>query len=226
MFSSTLNIIRFDREKALKYNSLLAKAGASSPLDSFVVAERTRNCTEYKQAVCRTNRQLLITQIISFTFIFCLFFPSAFGQKQRLILTAEENSKWIDSLKILPLDQQLLTINDRLLSDTNVYFRKNYNDRIKIADSLGTRVYGEGKPSLIIGGYAMIIDNKTQKNKIVSLTKLLTPTYINSIFIISPNDPAAIALYGSVGQFGIIVMTVTKKKNVKQFKRLDLKPNY
>jgi len=58
------------------------------------------------------------------------------------------------------------------------------------------------------------------------LTKLLTPTYINSIFIISPNDPAAKALYGSVGQFGIIVMTVTKKKNVKQFKRLGLKPNY
>jgi hypothetical protein len=72
----------------------------------------------------------------------------------------------------------------------------------------------------------MIIDNKTQTNKIVSLTKLLTPTYIKTIFILSPNDPAATALYGSAGQFGIIVMTVTKKKNVKHFKRLELKPNY
>jgi hypothetical protein len=69
MFSSTLTIIRFDREKALNYNSILAKGGVPSRLDSFVVAERTRNYTEYKQAVCRTNRQLLMTQILSFTFI-------------------------------------------------------------------------------------------------------------------------------------------------------------
>jgi len=165
-------------------------------------------------------------KILNLTFLLCLLFPSAFGQTQHLILTTKQNSKWIDSLKTLPLDQQLLTIKDRLLSDTNIFVRQSYPDRIKVTDSLGSRVYGDGKPTLIIGGYAMIIDNKTQTNKIVSLTKLLTPTYIKTIFILSPNDPAATALYGSAGQFGIIVMTVTKKKNVKHFKRLELKPNY
>jgi hypothetical protein len=167
-----------------------------------------------------------MTKILSLTFLLCLFFPSAFGQTQHLILTTEQNSKWLDSLKTLPLNQQLLTINNRLLSDTNVFIRQSYPDRIKVTDSLGSRVYGDGKPTLIIGGYAMIIDNKTQTSKVVSLTKLLTPTYIKTIFILSPNNPAATALYGNAGQYGIIVMTVSKKKNVKQFKRLELKPNY
>ena len=163
-----------------------------------------------------------MTKVLSFTFLIWLFVPSAFGQTQHLILTTEQNSKWLDSLKTLPLDQQLYTINYRLLSDTNVFIRQSYPDRIRVTDSLGSRVYGDGKPTLIIGGYAMTIDNKTQTNKIVSLTKLLASTYIKTIFILIPNDPAATALYGSAGQFGIIVMTVTKKKNVKQFKRLEL----
>ena len=160
-----------------------------------------------------------MTKILSLTFLFCLIFTSAFSQTQHLILTAEQNSKWLDSLKTLPLEQQLLTIKGRLLSDTNVFIRQSYPDRINVTDSLGNRVYGDGKPTLIIGGYAMTIDNKTHTNKIVSLTKLLTPTYIKTIFIPSPNDPAATALYGSAGQFGIIVMTVTKKKYAKLFKK-------
>jgi hypothetical protein len=167
-----------------------------------------------------------MTKILSLTLLLYILFPSAFGQRQHLILTTEQNSKWIDSLKTLPLDQQLVTIKDRLLSDTNVFIRQSYPDRMKVTDSLGKRVYGDGKPTLIIGGYVMIIDNKTQTNKIVSLTKLLTPTYIKTIFILSQNDPAATALYGSAGQHGIIIMTVTKKKYAKLFKRLDFKPNY
>lgn len=167
-----------------------------------------------------------MTKILILTCLLCLVFPNAYGQTQQLILTREENGLWLDSLKKIPLDQQLLRINDRLLLDTNVFVRQSYSDRIKVADSLGNRVYGDGKPILVVGGYIMTIDNRTQTNKIISLTKLLTPTYIKSIFILSPNDPAATALYGNAGQFGIIVMTVTKKKIVKLFKRLELEANY
>jgi hypothetical protein len=161
-------------------------------------------------------------------FLFLLFinFQTAVSQTKDLILTREQNNKWLDSLKKLSLDKQLLTIQNRILSDTNVYVRQFYADRIKIIDSLGDRVYGDGKPTLIIGGYAMIIDNKTPTNKVVSLTKLLTTNYIKTIFILSPNDPAATAIYGSAGQFGIIVMTVTKRKYAKTFKRLELNANY
>jgi hypothetical protein len=167
-----------------------------------------------------------MTKISKLIFLFCLLFSSASGQTQNIILTREQNNKWLDSLKKLPLEKQLFTLSDRLLSDTNVFVRQYYADRIRVDDALGNRVYGDGKPTLIIGGYAMIIDNKTQTHKIVDLTKLLTGTYINELNILSPNDPATTALYGSPGQFGIIVMTVTKKKYAKLFKRLQLKSNY
>jgi len=165
-------------------------------------------------------------RIIGLLLITFSLFLSVFGQTQNLILSLEQNNKWLDTVKTPPLDKQLLTISDRLLSDTNVFVRQYYADRIKVVDSLGNRIYGDGKPTLIIGGHPMIIDNKTQTFKIISLTKLLTDTYIKGLVILSPNDPPTAALYGSPGQFGIIIMTVTKKKYAKLFNQLELKSNY
>jgi len=152
--------------------------------------------------------------------LLCITSSIVSGQTQNIIITREQNNKWLDSLMTQPLNKQLSTLRDRLLSDTNVFVRQYYADRIRVAESLGHRVYGDGKPILIIGGYPIDIDNKTQTNKIIGLTKLLTDTYINELRILSPNDPATTALYGTAGQFGIIVVTLTKKKYAKLFKRL------
>lgn len=157
--------------------------------------------------------------------VFFSTFLSAYGQTQNLILTREQNGQWLDSLKTLSLDQQLLTINQRLLADTNVFVRQFYNDRIRVDEQVGNRVYGDGKPTLIIGGYPMIIDNKTPANKIVSLTKHLTTELIREISILSPNALATIAIYGSPGLSGIIVMTLTKKKHLRKFRKLKLQSN-
>ena len=159
-------------------------------------------------------------------FLFCIISSTAFGQTQNLILTREQNTKWLDSLKTLVLHQQLITIKDRLLSDTNVFVRQFYNDRIRVVDQIGNRVYGDGKPTLIIGGYPMVIDNKTETAKIIRLTKLLNSGFIQRISILSPNDPATTAIYGSAAMSGIIVMALTNKKYLKTFRRLNLKPNY
>ena len=164
--------------------------------------------------------------ILGIIILFCLTVASVSGQTSNLILTTEQNNKWLDSLKELPLQQQLLTINERLLSDTNIFIRQSYPDRIRVVDQLGNRVYGDAKPFIIIGGYPMIIDNKTETSKIIGLTKLLTNEFIKSISILSPNDPAASAIYGSVAMSGIIVMVLTQKKYLKKFTRLKLKPNY
>jgi hypothetical protein len=87
-------------------------------------------------------------------FLFLLFinFQTVLGQTKDLILTKEQNNKWLDSLKTISLDVQLLIIQNRILSDTNVYVRQFYADRINIIDSLGDRIYGDGKPTLIIDG--------------------------------------------------------------------------
>ena len=157
--------------------------------------------------------------------VFLSTFLSAYGQTQNLILTREQNSKWLDSLKTLRSDQQLLIINERLLADTNVFVRQFYNDRIKVDERVGNRVYGDGKPTLIIGGYPMIIDNNTATNKIVTLTKYLTTEFIKEISILSPNDPATTATYGSPGMSGIILITLKKKKQSKKIRKLKLQPN-
>jgi len=162
-----------------------------------------------------------MTDIFRLSFLFFLLVSPFLGRGQNLILTTEQNDKWIDSLKTLPLEKQLQFITDRLLSDTNTYVRQSYADGIKHIDSLGTRVYCDGKPALIIGGYPMTIDNKTQTAKVISLTRLLTLRYIGKILVLGPNDPATIALGGTLGQYGIILATPTKNKYAKHFQRLD-----
>ncbi len=158
--------------------------------------------------------------------ILCLSFSSVFGQTQNLILTREQNNKWLDSLKTLHLDQQLLTIKDRLLADTNVFVRQSYPDNIRVVDQIGIRVYGEAKPMIIIGGSPMIIDNKTEISKIFDLTKILSKEYIKSVNILNPNDPASTAIYGRSALDGTIVMVLTHKKYLKKFKQLKLRANY
>ena len=162
----------------------------------------------------------------SLILILCLISSSTIGQTQNLILTSEQNNKWLDSLIILPVNQQLVTIKERLLADTNIFLKQSYPDRIRVVEQLGNRVYGEAKPTLIIGGNALIIDNKTESYKIQGLAELLTIENIKSIHILSQNDPAATAIYGSAGLSGIIVMTLTKKKYLNKFLRLKLKANY
>ena len=110
-----------------------------------------------------------MTKVLRLFFLFCLISSTAFGQTQNLILTREQNTKWLDSLKTLALDQQLIKIKDRLLADTNIFVRQFYNDRIRVVDPIGNRVYGDGKPTFIIGGYPMIIDNKTETPKIIEI---------------------------------------------------------
>ena len=167
-----------------------------------------------------------MTNISRLIFLLCIVFSSAIGQTQNLILTREQNNKWLDSVKILKLDPQLLAIKDRLLSDTNVFVRQFYADRIKIVDQTGNRVYCDGKPLIIIGGDPMIIDNKTETKKTIALTQLLDTINIKTIFVFSGNDPAMSAIYGNSAQSGILVMTLTRKKYLKKFRQLKLKPNY
>lgn len=151
---------------------------------------------------------------------------SSYGQTTNLIITREQNNKWFDSLKFLKLDQQLLAINERLLADTNIFVRQFYNDRIRFVDSLGKRIYGDGKPMIIISGYLMEIDNKTNNKKIIELTRLLDTINIKTLLALSGNDPAMQTIYGNSAQSGILIMTLRKNKYLKRFRKLNLKSNY
>ena len=157
--------------------------------------------------------------------IMCCFFLASFGQSKDLILTEAQNNRWFDSLAILPLGNQLQMIKQRLLADTNVFVWEGHPDNGWVkwkADSLGNRVYGLGKPTIIVGTTALLIDNKTVSKKIVASTQLLTMDYIDSITLLKGTDPATTAIYGSLGRSGIIHMKLKKKKDEKQFKKQKL----
>ena len=164
--------------------------------------------------------------ILKLIILLCFTFSAAFGQRKDLILTDDQNSKWLDSLNKSSSDQQLVIIKDRLLADTNVFIKQSYPDGIKVVEQLGNRVYGYGKPTIIIGIYPMIIDNKTEIKRILGLADLLTKEYIKEISILTDSDPVATTLYGRSALSGMIIMKVTKKKYLKKFRRLKLKSNY
>ena len=72
------------------------------------------------------------------TSIYLLFFlmtKISLGQ-DKLILTAEENEKWISQVEQTSFDNQLKLIRERLVADTNVYVRSSAPDRIKIGDEV------------------------------------------------------------------------------------------
>jgi hypothetical protein len=154
------------------------------------------------------------------------FFLNAKGQPGNLILTYTQNNNWFDSLSTLSLGGKLKMINDRLLPDTNIFVRQRYADRIKVVDQIGNRVYGDGKPTIIVNNKGMLIDNKTEPKKIIGLTRLLNINYIADITLLKGTDPATTAVYGSQGENGVIIMILTKRKFIKKFKQLKLTSNY
>ena len=167
-----------------------------------------------------------MTKSSIFIFLFFAVRLLSFGQTQTLILTKAQNDKWLDSLNTLSLDNKLKSIRNRVLSDTNVFVKKYHADKIRVVDSLGNRVYGDGKPTLIISGHPIYIDNKTKSIRIIELSDLMTATYIREINILNPKDPATLSLYGSSGQFGIIIITPAKKEYTRKFKRLSQNFNH
>ncbi len=153
--------------------------------------------------------------------IACLCWISFSAQAQQLILTKEQNDAWILDLDALSLTEKLHTIRLRMLSDTNVFVRQFYPDNIKVKDSLRGKVYGYGKPTFVIGGYLFVFENETESSTIKKVAKYLTPTYIDSVIVLSPNDPATVVLYGLSGQSGILLMTMSNRRYSKIFRDLS-----
>jgi hypothetical protein len=153
--------------------------------------------------------------------IVCLCWISFSAQAQQLILTKEQNDAWIIDLDALSLTEKLHTIRLRMLSDTNVFTHQFYPDNIKVNDSLSGKVYGYGKPTFVIGGYLFVFENDTKSSTIKKVAKYLTPTYIDSVIVLSPNDPATVALYGLSSQSGILLMTLSNRRYSKIFRDLS-----
>lgn len=140
-----------------------------------------------------------------------------------LVLTKEQNDRWILELEKETKVGQLKLIKKRLLSDTNIYLSKYYADRIKFDNekARGKRTEGYCRPLLIFNTqYYTYIDNGTKTKSIIRLTEFLNEDMIESILIMK--DSKATALYGSRATCGAILLTTRKKKTLRHIKAIDL----
>jgi TonB-dependent SusC/RagA subfamily outer membrane receptor len=148
---------------------------------------------------------------------------TAQSEVDSLVLTKEQNDKWILKLEKEIKVKQLDLIKKRLLLDTNIYIPIYYADRIKFDNekAKGKRTEGLGRPLLVFNGqYSAYIDNVTKSKSIVKLTELLTHNKIKSISIMKGSQ--ATALYGSRAACGVIILTTMNKRIFKQIKEVNL----
>lgn len=155
------------------------------------------------------------------TILLVILYFSSFGQSSKLILTGEENEKWLDSLNSLQLVQQLSMMKNRLLLDTNVFVRESYPDGIKVNDSLGGRVYGVAKPLILVNGTPLVIKNDANRKEILRLVDLICAKNIKTVIAIKAN-PKDQAIYGRNAMNGSIFLELNRKRVLRKFKRLDL----
>jgi len=75
----------------------------------------------------------------------------------------------------------------------------------------------------MVDGMNIAIENNTKSTKIVELSKLISESTIKGVVILSGNESDTIALFGSRGIGGVIIMTSTKKKYSKKFQQINRK---
>jgi hypothetical protein len=145
--------------------------------------------------------------------------------KSDLILTDSQNKKWLDSLKTLPLKNQLEFITQRVISDTNVFIRYGYADGLSVDYSQVKKTKFEGccKPIIIIEPTYKVFnfDDKFGKpnlsNEIKKFKETLDAIIIETVKVLPENE--ATAIWGSNAANGAILLKVTDKRSIKFLKK-------
>jgi hypothetical protein len=161
--------------------------------------------------------------ILTIAFIL-ITIDSSFGQastvQDSLILTYEQNIRWLDRLETKSIKDKLATISARILSDTSIYVRRGFADGIKIEAQYENekRIPGECKPVLVFGYQPVYIDNQTSVNSIKQLADMLTTENVKDVRIM--RDQNATAICGSRASCGVLVLDLKRKKVERKVKKM------
>jgi hypothetical protein len=162
--------------------------------------------------------RFILTNI--FIFLTCYSILGQANVQDSLIVTYAQNSKWLARLEEKNIEDKLAAIKTRILSDTAIYVRQAFPDRIKFEDQSQNekRIQGDCKPVLVFGYQPVYIDNRTSINAIKDFAKLLTIENVRDIRIM--RDQNATAIYGSRASCGVLVFDLTNKRNEKKLKKI------
>lgn len=166
-----------------------------------------------------------------------LFLNSIYSlaQDDQLILTKKTNALWFQSINASnELTEKVALINQRLISDVNVYIKWGFPDgitvqRIPKLDSLRRiRIQGFCKPLYVIKykekEIAFRIENPLNSDLTKSVSELITENNICGVEVWT--DDKRKFLYGTSANCGIVFISTNKRKVFKTFKNLDLTNSY
>ena len=148
--------------------------------------------------------------------LFCYSFK---GEAQELILTKAQDEAWGHNLKELPFDQQLLSIRQRLLADTNV-FNTNNGDRLMLkSPEERNKLDGSCKFLLYINKSHIVLYNssRTKPKKVKALCLLLNDSNIKTIKVLAYREASEI--FGC-DVCSVVLLDAKNKRFIKQVKRL------
>jgi hypothetical protein len=137
-----------------------------------------------------------------------------------LIITLDENKQWLTKFEGKDLKDKLTIIRNRILSDTAIYIRRTFADRIRVEDQYANekRIKGSCKPLFILGNQPINITNQTSNKQIENLVELINVHNIKDVRIL--NDSTAPAIYGSKAICGVIILDPKNKKISKKINSL------
>ena len=180
-----------------------------------------------------SKRQNVVSNIMRNILLIFLFLNSIFclAQNEQLILTEKANNLWFQKLNTTnELNEKIELINQRLISDMNVYIKWSFPvgitvQRIPKLDSISKiRSQGFCKPLYVVKykkkEIAFRIENPFNDNLTNSVSKLLTENNISAVEVWIDNKRKV--LYGTSADCGIIFISTNNRKIFKAFKNLNL----
>ena len=143
-------------------------------------------------------------------------------RQDSLIVNYEQNGRWLDGLETKTTVEKLSAIRARILSDTAIYVRRAFADKIKIDVQYKNekRIQGECKPVLVFGYQPVYIDNRTSFSTIKELADLLTTKNVRDVRLMKGQN--ATAIYGSRASCGVLVFDLKKKQVERKVKTMKL----
>ncbi|MFT3823588.1 MAG: hypothetical protein QM731_06685 [Chitinophagaceae bacterium] len=174
----------------------------------------------------------MISKIIIPLIVFCCF--QSYGQTVQdsavlkyLVLTNEQNREWIDSLSVLPAEQRIGRVIQRVTMDTNVFIRYDYcaNLNLKRDYSFEEKFKVEAccRPVYALNGLPFFLDNRFStysmlRINVSKLLKVLTSANVRDIQVL-PRELET-ALYGLNGSNGVVLINAPGRKNRRLIKRI------
>ena len=148
-----------------------------------------------------------------------------------LILTKNENDKWLEMLKYnSSLESKIKMVNERMLNDTNIYIGGIRYDSLSIYEKIylnsvsKSRERGEGKPVWLFQHEDEFIhiyfSNFSSSYDAIYLTGLISEENIKYIDLFTKSEMAE-QIYGGTGNYGVIWIRFKSKRIFKQVKQLN-----